>query len=263
MKSNGNSTLPPTVVFAMRGTMVDLKGMFTDVLLNMNILFKRRFPSRHMVNLLGKIKAFKEAGNPVLITGHSLGGYLAEVASTRLNIPGVSFSGPGPDTWTAFHSCRWRNPDFHVLGGQFDPIINSIPRPRIHTSVPVRLHGLNSHSVDGLLAQLRGVRNPKLITNRNIVRYTGEGQRRRRASFILRANGNCGSWWCFKQCPRQLPVCTDSDVCVRAKWGGNATCKSLSTDCWLPEKIEDMVQCCPLECRYRGGTLDLAICRYV
>merc|ERR1719362_606685 len=49
---------------------------------------------RDLLIIVGKLKA-EYPKDPVVITGHSLGGNFAELAGAKLNIPAVGFSAPG------------------------------------------------------------------------------------------------------------------------------------------------------------------------
>merc|ERR1719210_2133762 len=50
------------------------------------------------INSMGqKVDKYRRLGYFTLVTGHSLGGYLAELASSHFNEPGMGFQAPGPD----------------------------------------------------------------------------------------------------------------------------------------------------------------------
>merc|ERR1719197_1468393 len=81
-----------------------------------------------MAELINKLQ---QAGNHVMVTGHSLGGYLAEVVATTFKLGGAGFNAPGPGEHNGATEWPW----FCTINHEGDNIGNVMPRS--HQSVPV------------------------------------------------------------------------------------------------------------------------------
>jgi len=251
------------MVFSVKGTGMDSTGIFLDVVQDLRYFFLGQLPQSALKHLTSHVSTYSRAGFTVLITGHSLGGYLAEVASSRLDLPGMSFDGPGPDTATTKHSGPKRHPDFHALRAEWDAVLGLMWPPRYNLNVPVCLMGHFGHDMPGMVEHVKGIKDYENITNRNIYSYASSDSRRRRASFHLHPNGICDD---NAPCPRVLPKCANSDACLQKKWGwgsgyhcdeGSAK-KWCSDESWSP----DMLECCAPLCREHGYDVSLAPCKF-
>ncbi|CAE7565769.1 unnamed protein product, partial [Symbiodinium pilosum] len=63
---------------------------------------------------------YHEQGCDVMVTGHSLGGYLAEVVATSLGLAGAGFCAPGP----GFHNGEGDGRGFVTINHEADVIGN-------------------------------------------------------------------------------------------------------------------------------------------
>lgn len=68
-----------------------------------------------------KIRDLIKSHYTVFITGHSLGGYLAEIIASFMDLPGVAFTAPGPGS----HVCgKPATPDFRIINFENDKVGN-------------------------------------------------------------------------------------------------------------------------------------------
>merc|ERR1711948_48280 len=87
------------------------------------------------------------------VTGHSLGGFIAEVVASEQDAPGASFNSPGP--WSSYfwpgNMTGAERPEFEVHLTRDDPIASVLfPKPEnsAHIAVPIWHPGEN-HKVCG------------------------------------------------------------------------------------------------------------------
>jgi hypothetical protein len=175
---------PRQAVIAVRGT-----DTLTDLLLDIQSIFGGRAPDAARRFLGEKIAELRNQDYNVLITGHSLGGYLAEIASSYMQVPGIAFDAPGPNGDERFtnlspkserrHTGWMGARDFHVLNAEplFGSLVNGASDPLgnlgwpyfSHYTPPIWLKGLRSHSSAELLRVLKELPDYKEITNANIM----------------------------------------------------------------------------------------------
>jgi len=97
----------------------------------------------HAMSVLGNvIENLQQDGYKVLVTGHSLGGYIAEILATTHNLPGMVFQAPGPDSWYNPHNGPYSPSDFNIVNAQQDPFGNLKYTVFYHKKDPVYMDGL-------------------------------------------------------------------------------------------------------------------------
>ena len=80
-------------VLALKGTS-ELKNA-SDLHMNVASILGPHYPAQPVLNAAAMVKEHQKGGYKVMVTGHSLGGYMAEVVATTLDISGVGFCAPG------------------------------------------------------------------------------------------------------------------------------------------------------------------------
>lgn len=134
-------------VLAIKGTdagsATDLAGDARHILLGID-------PTSALTTLTDEVRKYKKRGYTVLVTGHSLGGYLGEMVSTKTNIPGCVFQAPGPDRPRKTKNGKYKNPNFHNVNARRDKIGNIMA-------------GTLTHKQWSIYADFRGHSSTKMI----------------------------------------------------------------------------------------------------
>lgn len=99
------STQMGRVVFVHEGrklAVLTYKGMDTSDSEDKDIVVFKTFlgaePLEQLKDAVRLVKKYQGKGYNVMVTGHSLGGYMAEIVATRLQISGVGYCAPGTHT---------------------------------------------------------------------------------------------------------------------------------------------------------------------
>jgi len=158
-------------VLAIKGT--DL-GSLTDVTTDLQSIVGGVSPDEAKQYLGAVVDKYKGQGYTVLVTGHSLGGYMGEIMSTTKNIPGAVFDAPGPDGPISSHNGPNMNADFHNLNGEHEPIGNLAPGVFVHKQWSIYVVGLNSHGIQNMVDKLK--QKAPDNTNVNIMDKVSEGK---------------------------------------------------------------------------------------
>eukprot|EP00931_Biecheleriopsis_adriatica_P103405 TRINITY_DN78248_c0_g1_i1.p1 TRINITY_DN78248_c0_g1~~TRINITY_DN78248_c0_g1_i1.p1 ORF type:complete len:543 (+),score=71.63 TRINITY_DN78248_c0_g1_i1:46-1674(+) len=132
---------PNAAIVAFRGT-CSLQGLWQDASTLVphegSAVCRACLEAKNFVSICQQ----KYPDKTFFVTGHSLGGYLAEVVASRLDVSGASFNNPGP--WAVClnntGNCR---PCFEVHLTRDDPVAVLFPRPAYsaHISKPKWHHG--------------------------------------------------------------------------------------------------------------------------
>jgi len=208
----------------------------------------------------------------VLLTGHSLGGYLAEVFASNYNLPGVAFQSPGADSANSLHSGRRfglsPNTGFQILKGEIEPFGNLFSEEPVvpfqphlyHIAPPIYLEGLWLHSIEATASKLLKADPAWSMTNRNVREYAAVGQRRRRVGLWLATEGTCPGGG-PGPCRRSIPQCVDNSTCLQEQhfWFPWHTCENSMKHCEGPWS-SDMMHCCPVTCKRERYDTSLADC---
>lgn len=113
------------------------------------------------------LKEYQDEGYKVMVTGHSLGGYMAEVVATNVGISGVGFAAPGSGRHGGdFIDGR---SGFQNINFEYDYMGNIFPGVYEHKqwSVYVQDHGSYTHGMDYMVKSME--KRPDW-TNKNAVR---------------------------------------------------------------------------------------------
>eukprot|EP00913_Durusdinium_trenchii_P006605 g6204.t1 len=124
----GGSGSADLAVMVIRGTADrhDTKRDWHSVVLGV-------YPGAFVLTAAEVVRMYQEQGCEVMVTGHSLGGYFAEVLSTTLGLPGCAFAAPGPGS----HLGPLEVPGFLVVNHEADCIGNH--NCDLHMQPPVYL----------------------------------------------------------------------------------------------------------------------------
>jgi len=185
---------PKRAVIAVRGTDPS-HNSGADLIFDIRHIFGGRSPDAAKNFLTQKVADYRQQGYEVLITGHSLGGYLAEIASSYLYVPGMGFDAPGTlgddrfQKWSVAESSPsvrhtgWNgNRHFHILNAEplyfsSDYLLGNLGWPYFsHYTPPIWLKGLNgagleAHKLERLMEVFKALPNYEAITNANIMDY--------------------------------------------------------------------------------------------
>jgi hypothetical protein len=112
------------------------------------------------------LQKYQSQGYTVMVTGHSLGGYMAEVVATSVGISGVGFAAPGSGHHGGDYidgQCGFQNINF-----ENDACGNIMPGMYAHKqwSVYVQDHGAYTHRMDYMVQSMEKRRD---WTNKNAV----------------------------------------------------------------------------------------------
>jgi len=171
------------IIIAVKGTaLLWTNPIFAinDILLDLQAIVGGEYPTKMVNDLTNVVKKHQKSDNDrsnVMITGHSLGGYAAEVMSTTLNIAGAGFCAPGPNTsgGSNHHDGLNKHPGFRCINAYHDLIGNLRATEFVHLQLPVYAKStileipVVSHSVDNMVKFLEGCTSD--ITNYNVYEY--------------------------------------------------------------------------------------------
>jgi len=116
-------------VIAIRGTCSENYSL----LLDLYSIVGSSYPGEMIIGINDLVKEEQRAGNQVMVTGHSLGGYLAEIAATEFHLGGAGFMAPGPGEHNGPHDVkRW----YCTINHEGDNIGNTL-MPSAHQGEPV------------------------------------------------------------------------------------------------------------------------------
>eukprot|EP00435_Cladocopium_sp_Y103_P069706 s151_g33.t2 len=113
-------------VLAIRGTK-DIHDTRRDV----KSVVMGHYPGAFVITAAEIVRMYQQQGCKVMVTGHSLGGYLAEVVATTLGLCGAAFCAPGPGE----HNGLQLDSDFVVINHEADSIGNH--NHDLHVNPPV------------------------------------------------------------------------------------------------------------------------------
>ena len=164
------------IIIAVKGTA--LNG--GDILVaDLQAIVGGQYPHRMVYDLTKVVKEHQRSSR-VMITGHSLGGYAAEIISTTLNIAGAGFQAPGPNTIVGTkHDGPHKHDGFRCINAFHDPIGNLLPGTFAHLQWTVYARSTvmslppASHSISNMVPFLEGCTSN--ITNYNVYEYTTHG----------------------------------------------------------------------------------------
>jgi len=113
----------------------------------------------------------------VFVTGHSLGGYLGEIISTRYSVPGVVFCAPGPDSVHGLtkHNGVNLHARFQNINADTDPAGNINPGFYLHAQWSVFVSDLHAHGIDNMIEALQDIPGSEGITNHNVLNFVNVG----------------------------------------------------------------------------------------
>jgi len=131
-------------VLAIKGTSLN---SLTDIRADAKNIFVGVDPTTAKEKLGKVVDKYERDGYVVLVTGHSLGGFMGEIMSTTKNLPGAVFNAPGPDGYLRSYNGPSKNADFHVVNAEIDPIGNLKFSLWLHKSWPIYVVGDHSHSI--------------------------------------------------------------------------------------------------------------------
>lgn len=131
-----------------------------------------QYPTEGIKRIKRMVDKYTEKGYVVMVTGHSLGGYLAELASTHFDLPGAGFCAPGADNSLIHHNHngKFSNKNFHNINAQHDPIGNYNIWSWHHKQWTIYLKG-SFHLPNTLISLLEHVPNIERITNENVLDF--------------------------------------------------------------------------------------------
>lgn len=122
-----------------------------------------------MLIAAGIVQMYQRQGCDVMVTGHSLGGYLAEIVATTLGLNGAAFCAQGP----RFHNGPKAGvlPGFHTINHDADSVGNHNHESHQSNLVYIEDGGplmlpLNAHSIRTMLTCMQKRRD---WTNLNII----------------------------------------------------------------------------------------------
>jgi hypothetical protein len=157
-------------ILAIKGTSEDTdleEGFIANVVLGF-------FPAQAFGVLSSALTKLEDAGYDVLVTGHSLGGYYAEILSTHRNVPGIAFAAAGPEGAAVNHNGQNPNPDFHIVNAFEDWRGNFLWPKQFHYKPPIWMEGLESHFTPMIMQWIREARWNSEVTNQNVDEYIKE-----------------------------------------------------------------------------------------
>eukprot|EP00438_Fugacium_kawagutii_P036183 Skav232970 [mRNA] locus=scaffold1735:277929:278849:+ [translate_table: standard] len=128
----------PIAIVAFRGT-CSLKGVRQSVSVG-SLLFRRKAKSavKEACSFLAKCRK-KLPHHHIYVTGHSLGGFIAEACASYMDSDGAAFNSPGPLAMTPWRRLVGSHrPDFEVHLTREDPLALSLfPKPESHRHIAV------------------------------------------------------------------------------------------------------------------------------
>eukprot|EP00420_Gonyaulax_spinifera_P006647 CAMPEP_0197927766 /NCGR_PEP_ID=MMETSP1439-20131203/101231_1 /TAXON_ID=66791 /ORGANISM="Gonyaulax spinifera, Strain CCMP409" /LENGTH=370 /DNA_ID=CAMNT_0043550351 /DNA_START=8 /DNA_END=1120 /DNA_ORIENTATION=- len=215
---------PRQAVISIKGTSLEIPA---DLKADVVKIVGGKEPKAALAKIKSLVRRYQRKGYTVLVTGHSLGGYLAEVASTHLDLAGAGFHAPGPDGGMWDHNGEYANPGFCTLNAWDDPIGNFNFEEWTHKQEPVYYKG-DSHFAPEMMHTLQQIDGIRDMTNLNIKKHATRCDR-----YLLLGPprlpapvGGSDSWWlwcslhgsmhkCGGRCCCNLPYAYDAgaDVC--------------------------------------------------
>lgn len=152
-------------VLALKGTS---PGSATDIHHDLQSIIAGVPPAPPLVELARVVKDFQEDGWKVMVTGHSLGGYMAEVVATTCGISGVGFCAPG----SGWHKGNkgGEGSGFQNVNFEHDAAGNVMPGMFEHVQWSVYVQDLSGyHHGMGLMLKCMANRRRNGWTNQNVV----------------------------------------------------------------------------------------------
>jgi len=126
---------------AIRGTQ-DMPTVFQDI----GLVVQEEI----LTELVGTVASWARQDGVDYITGHSLGGFLAEAAASRLGMDGAAFNSPGGRGWVTCYGSNWSsNTRFEVHLNKIDPVSlykyeRHIAEPQWHMYDDWNVHSMGS-----------------------------------------------------------------------------------------------------------------------
>lgn len=154
-------------VLAIKGTS---KTSATDLKADLYSVVRGRFPEAGVTMLKRVVEKYQNLGYTVLVTGHSLGGYMGEILSTKYNLPGAVFCAPGP----GWHDGPFANPDFQNINAENDVLGNLLPGMYKHKQWSVYVRGNAQHSLTTMIQFLKDRADD--LTNANVLTGCSSGR---------------------------------------------------------------------------------------
>jgi len=131
-------------VIALKGTspssLTDIRADFAHVVSGIH-------PSAALADVVTWKNNYVNGGFTVLVTGHSLGGYMGEVLSTTENLPGLVFCAPGPHGPIQNHNGPHLHPKFRNLNAQHDVLGNILPGTYTHAQWSAFMADNSNHGI--------------------------------------------------------------------------------------------------------------------
>jgi len=104
-------------VLAIRGTNLhDISDLKRDLI----SIIRFGHPTAIVTRAAELVQRYQQDGYGVMVTGHSSGGYMAEIIATTLGLNGIGFCAPGPGE----HNGEQRPRGFHAINHESDLIGN-------------------------------------------------------------------------------------------------------------------------------------------
>lgn len=138
-----------------------------DDSIDIRSIFAGQPPAEPLVFAAQVLSIYQKDGYTVMTTGHSLGGYLAEVVSTTIGLAGAGFCAPGPGWHNGFKGGEGSG--FRNINFRHDPVGNLLESPAYsHAQWPVYVtdYGLQPHHSYRFMLQSMKARG-KSWTNQN------------------------------------------------------------------------------------------------
>jgi len=140
-------------VLAIRGTNLhDISDLKRDLI----SIIGFGHPTAIVTRAAELVQRYQQDGYGVMVTGHSSGGYMAEIIATTLGLNGIGFCAPGPGE----HNGEQRPRGFHAINHESDLIGNH--NAGLHAASPIYVtdDGLlqrssNAHSMENMLCYMR------------------------------------------------------------------------------------------------------------
>ena len=150
-------------VLALKGTN---PAAMSDVHLDFSSIVGGVPPCGPLLLAAAKVKEYQANGKSVMVTGHSLGGYMAEVVATNCQISGVGFCAPGSGWHAGKAHSGFQNVNFlHDVAGNVGAGVFDHPQWSVYVEDSGRWP---THSIDYMVLCMEN-EGRSSFTNQNVV----------------------------------------------------------------------------------------------